>query len=65
MASVSDWKVPASAQPKSADYAYDLDLALSTGSRSVVSAVELGAKPKPELKAPAAPARVKAESSRF
>ena len=29
MASVSDWKVPASAQPKSADYAYDLDLALS------------------------------------
>jgi S1-C subfamily serine protease len=27
MASVSDWKVPASAQPKSADYAYDLDLA--------------------------------------
>ena len=29
MASVSDWKVPTSAQPKSADYAYDLDLALS------------------------------------
>jgi hypothetical protein len=29
MASVSDWKVPASAQPKPEDYAYDLDLALA------------------------------------
>src|SRR6476646_5516291 len=29
MASVSDWKVPTSAQPKSEDYAYNLDLALS------------------------------------
>ena len=29
MASVSDWKVPASAQPKPQDYAYDLDLALT------------------------------------
>ena len=28
MASVSDWKVPASAQPKPEDYAYDLDLRL-------------------------------------
>ncbi len=28
MASVSDWKVPASAQPKPEDYAYDLELAL-------------------------------------
>ena len=28
MASVSDWKVPASAQPKAEDYSYDLDLAL-------------------------------------
>jgi S1-C subfamily serine protease len=29
MASVSDWKVPASVQPKAEDYAYDLDVALS------------------------------------
>ena len=29
MPSVSDWKVPASAQPKPEDYPYDLDLALS------------------------------------
>ena len=27
MASVSDWKVPASAQPKPEDYAYDLEAA--------------------------------------
>jgi len=30
MPSVSDWKVPASSQPKPADYAYDLDHALSS-----------------------------------
>src|ERR1700755_953987 len=38
MASVSDWKVPASAQPKPEDYAYDLDTALSAvvGVRAVV-----------------------------
>jgi len=30
MASVSDWKVPASVQPKSEDYAYDLELALAS-----------------------------------
>ncbi len=30
MPSVSDWKVPTSAQPKSEDYAYDLDLALAS-----------------------------------
>ncbi len=29
MASVSDWKVPSSVQPKPADYAYDLDEALA------------------------------------
>ena len=29
MASVSDWKVPASVQPKPVDYTYDLDLALA------------------------------------
>src|SRR5580698_7925431 len=29
MASVSDWKVPNSAQPKPDDYSYDLDLALA------------------------------------
>jgi S1-C subfamily serine protease len=36
--SPSDWKVPPSAQPKSEDYAYDLDQALSSvvGIRSVV-----------------------------
>src|SRR4029453_10988887 len=31
MASVTDWKVPPSAQPKPEDYAYDLDAALSAG----------------------------------
>ena len=38
MAAVSDWKVPASAQPKPADYAYDLESALSAvvGVRAVV-----------------------------
>jgi S1-C subfamily serine protease len=30
MASVSDWKVPSSVQPKPEDYAYDLDLALTS-----------------------------------
>ena len=30
MASLSDWKVPASVQPKPEDYSYDLDLALSS-----------------------------------
>ncbi len=30
MASVSDWKVPSSAQPKPEDYPYDLDQALAT-----------------------------------
>src|ERR1700678_3733354 len=30
MASVSDWKVPNSAQPKPDDYSYDLDLALAS-----------------------------------
>lgn len=38
MASVSDWKVPSSAQPKPADYGYDLDAALSAvvGVRAIV-----------------------------
>ena len=38
MASVSDWKVPASAQPKPGDYAYDLDAALSAvvGIRAII-----------------------------
>ena len=38
MASVSDWKVPASVQPKPEDYAYDLEAALSAvvGVRAVV-----------------------------
>src|SRR3954451_21686337 len=38
MASVSDWKVPASAQPKPEDYSYDLEAALSAvvGVRAVV-----------------------------
>ena len=38
MPSVSDWKVPASAQPKAEDYSYDLDQALScvVGLRSIV-----------------------------
>jgi S1-C subfamily serine protease len=30
MASVSDWKVPSSAQPKPEDYSYDLDLVLAS-----------------------------------
>ncbi|MBN8908550.1 MAG: serine protease, partial [Rhodospirillales bacterium] len=40
MASVGDWKVPASVQPKSEDYAYDLDMALSAvvGVRAVIPA---------------------------
>ncbi len=40
MASVSDWKVPASVQPKPEDYAYDLDTALSAvvGVRAVIPA---------------------------
>ena len=40
MASVSDWKVPASVQPKPEDYAYDLDAALSAvvGVRAIVPA---------------------------
>src|SRR4029079_16577239 len=40
MASLSDWKVPASAQPKLEDYAYDLEAALSAvvGVRAVVPA---------------------------
>ena len=38
MASVSDWKVPPSVQPKPGDYSYDLDAALSAvvGVRAVV-----------------------------
>ncbi len=38
MASVSDWKVPPSAQPKPEDYDYDLDQALSAvvGLRSII-----------------------------
>ena len=38
MASLSDWKVPASVQPKPKDYAYDLEAALSAvvGVRSVI-----------------------------
>ena len=38
MPSVSDWKVPSSAQPKADDYGYDLDHALScvVGLRSIV-----------------------------
>src|SRR5215204_2865246 len=38
MASVSDWKVPASVQPRPEDYAYDLEAALSAvvGVRSIV-----------------------------
>ncbi len=40
MASLSDWKVPASAQPKLEDYSYDLEAALSAvvGVRAVVPA---------------------------
>jgi len=29
MATVSDWKVPSSVQPKPEDYSYDLDVALA------------------------------------
>lgn len=38
MASLSDWKVPVSAQPHQADYAYDLDAALASvvGLRSLI-----------------------------
>src|SRR6476620_3883311 len=38
MASVSDWKVPASAQPKPEDYGYDLERALScvVGARAII-----------------------------
>ncbi len=38
MASVSDWKVPPSVQPKPEDYAYDLDAALAAvvGVRAVI-----------------------------
>jgi S1-C subfamily serine protease len=38
MASVSDWKVPASAQPKPEDYGYDLERALScvVGVRAII-----------------------------
>src|SRR6187397_2691815 len=38
MPSVSDWKVPASAQPKPEDYGYDLDAALSAvvGIRAII-----------------------------
>src|SRR5579863_5914829 len=38
MPSVSDWKVPASAQPKAEDYSYDLERALScvVGLRTIV-----------------------------
>ena len=40
MASVSDWKVPASVQPKPEDYSYDLDLALAAvvGLRATIPA---------------------------
>ena len=40
MASVSDWKVPASVQPKPEDYGYDLEAALSAvvGVRAVIPA---------------------------
>ena len=38
MPSVSDWKVPASVQPKPEDYGYDLDAALSAvvGIRAII-----------------------------
>jgi S1-C subfamily serine protease len=38
MASLSDWKIPSSVQPKSADYRYDLDHALSSvvGIRTII-----------------------------
>ena len=40
MASVSDWKVPSSVQPKPEDYSYDLDLALAAvvGLRATIPA---------------------------
>ena len=40
MPSVSDWKIPASAQPKPEDYGYDLDQALASvvGLRTIVPA---------------------------
>jgi S1-C subfamily serine protease len=40
MASLSDWKVPASVQPKPGDYAYDLDTALAAvvGVRAIIPA---------------------------
>src|SRR6201993_2152358 len=40
MASVSDWKVPSSVQPKPEDYGYDLDLALAVvvGLRATIPA---------------------------
>jgi S1-C subfamily serine protease len=40
MASLSDWKIPAAAQPRPQDYAYDLDAALASmvGLRSLVPA---------------------------
>ncbi|HYA04441.1 MAG TPA: signal protein PDZ, partial [Xanthobacteraceae bacterium] len=40
MPSLSDWKVPSSAQPKPGDYGYDLELALSAvvGLRATVPA---------------------------
>ena len=41
MASVSDWKVPSSVQPKPEDYSYDLDLALAAvvGLRATMSSL--------------------------
>ena len=38
MPSVSDWKVPSSAQPKAEDYSYDLEQALAAmvGVRTIV-----------------------------
>ncbi len=40
MPSVSDWKIPSSAQPKAADYGYDLERALAAmvGIRSIIPA---------------------------
>ena len=40
MASVSDWKIPSSVQPKPEDYPYDLDLALASivGLRATIPA---------------------------
>ena len=41
MPSLSDWKVPASAQPKPEDYGYDLERAFNTvvGLRAIIPAV--------------------------